>query len=69
MSVLIALAALNVAGLGFYIYSGGYPVAADVPHSGPVFWLLGTVRNRSVATRARNVGPRPTSDATWLVRE
>jgi hypothetical protein len=37
------------------IYAGLYNIAADVPHTQPVYWLLDTVRNRSVASRARDV--------------
>lgn len=55
IKLLIALAVLFAAGLGMYIYLGGYPVGADVPHSGPVFWLLATVRDRGVATQTRDI--------------
>ena len=37
------------------IYAGLYNVAADIPHTGPVFWLLETVRERSIAVRAADV--------------
>ena len=37
------------------IYAGMYNVAADIPHTQPVFWLLETVRERSVAVRAAGV--------------
>jgi mono/diheme cytochrome c family protein len=37
------------------IYAGLYNIAADVPHTQPVYWLLETVRNRSVASRARDI--------------
>jgi hypothetical protein len=33
------------------VYSGLYNVAADVPHTQPVYWLLETVRERSVVAR------------------
>ncbi|KAB8181827.1 cytochrome c [Lysobacter maris] len=35
------------------VYSGVYDIAADSPHSRPVFALLETARERSVARRAR----------------
>ncbi len=38
-----------------YVYMGGYDVGADVPHAKPVVWLLDTIRERSIAARARNV--------------
>ena len=37
------------------IYAGIYNVAADIPHTEPVFWLLKTVRERSIAVRAAGV--------------
>ena len=43
----------GVAAVG--IYAGLYNIAADVPHPQPVYWLFETVRERSVATRARDI--------------
>jgi mono/diheme cytochrome c family protein len=37
------------------IYAGLYNVAADIPHTQPVYWLFDTVRQRSVAARARDI--------------
>jgi mono/diheme cytochrome c family protein len=37
------------------IYAGVYNVGADTPHTRPVFWLLNTVRARSIAVRAKKV--------------
>ena len=37
------------------IYAGLYNIAADVPHPQPVYWLYETVRDRSVAARARDI--------------
>ena len=37
------------------IYAGLYNIAADVPHTQPVYWLLETVRERSIAARARDI--------------
>jgi mono/diheme cytochrome c family protein len=37
------------------IYAGLYNIAADVPHTQPVYWLLGTIGERSVAVRARDI--------------
>ena len=37
------------------IYAGIYNIAADTPHTQPVFWLLETVRERSIAARATGV--------------
>ena len=48
LSVLVGAAAVA-------IYAGLYNIAADVPHTQPVYWLLDTVRERSIAARARNI--------------
>jgi mono/diheme cytochrome c family protein len=48
--VLIGVAALA-------IYAGIYDVAADEPHSQPVFWLMQMVRDRSIAAHAADTVP------------
>src|SRR4026208_667732 len=49
------------------IYAGLYNIAADVPHTQPVYWLLETVRERSVAVRARDiVVPKDLDDPTRI---
>jgi len=37
------------------VYMGAYNFAADIPHTQPVFWLLETARERSIAVRAAGV--------------
>jgi mono/diheme cytochrome c family protein len=37
------------------IYGGLYNIAADVPHTQPVYWLFETTRQRSAAIRARDI--------------
>jgi mono/diheme cytochrome c family protein len=49
-ALLIAAAVVAVG-----IYAGLYNIAADVPHTQPVYWLLETARERSVAVRATNI--------------
>ena len=49
--VLLVAAAAGAAG----VYLGVYDVAADVPHTRPVHWLLEVARDRAVAVRARGV--------------
>ena len=48
--VLIGVAAL-------VIYSGIYDIAADEPHSQPVFWLMQIVRDQSIAAHATDTVP------------
>ncbi len=42
-----------------FIAFGAYDVAADVPHTRPVYWLLNEVRSHSIAVRARNIQVPP----------
>src|SRR5919106_4337463 len=64
--VLGALLAL-VAAAAVGIYAGLYNIAADVPHTRPVYWLFETVRERSVAARARDiVVPKDLDDANRI---
>lgn len=49
---LSVLSAVAVAAIGGFIWSGFYNVAADDPHTGPVYAVLETMRNRSIETRA-----------------
>src|SRR4029453_15688103 len=51
------------------VYAGLYNVAADVPHTQPVYWLFETVRDRSIASRARNiVFPNDLTEANRISR-
>lgn len=52
---LAAGALLIVVVAAAFVYMGSFDVAADKPHSQPVFWLMDTVRERSVATRAADI--------------
>jgi mono/diheme cytochrome c family protein len=47
-----ALAAVAVAAVAGFIWSGFYNVAADDPHTAPVYRLLETMRKRSIHARA-----------------
>jgi mono/diheme cytochrome c family protein len=60
--VLVAAAAIG-------IFAGLYNIAADVPHTQPVYWLFETVRDRSIAARARHtVVPDDLDDANRISR-
>ena len=53
---LVAVALLVLIGAAAVgIYAGLYNIAADVPHTHPVYWLLETMRDRSVEARARDI--------------
>jgi len=46
------------------IHMGSFDVAADTPHSQPVFWLMNTVRESSIAVRAAGIAvPSDLTDA------
>ena len=51
--IIIGLVA-TVVGTGF-LYSGVYPMGADVPHNKLTYWLLETMRERSVARAASDI--------------
>jgi mono/diheme cytochrome c family protein len=39
------------------VYFGAYDIAADTPHSRPVYALLDQIRDRSIAVRSRGINP------------
>lgn len=45
-----------------FVGLGIYDVAADTRHSTPVYWLLETVRDRSIAVRAEDIDAPPLDD-------
>ena len=69
-SGLVAAALLALLGAAAVaVYAGLYNVAADVPHTQPVYWLFETVRDRSIASRARNiVVPNDLTEANRISR-
>jgi len=49
------------------IYAGLYNIAAEIPHTQPVYWLIDTIRQRSVVARARDiVVPHDLDDANRI---
>lgn len=67
LKVLLLLALLGVAGAAAYIYLGLYPIGADVPHTRPVYWLLETARERSIAARIGDIEVPPLDDPQMLL--
>ena len=53
-SLLIA-SVIGLVGAGLFIYSGLYPIGADVPHNKLSYWLLETLRERSIARAASDI--------------
>lgn len=57
IKALVVLLVLAVLGTGICIYAGVPQVGADVEHKPATYWLLQTIRERSVARQARGVAP------------
>lgn len=49
---LFIIAIIGLIGGGLFIYSGLYPMGADVPHNKLSYWMLETLRERSIARAA-----------------
>ncbi|MCK5791468.1 MAG: cytochrome c [Ketobacter sp.] len=61
-SLLIATI-IGLVGAGLFIYSGLYPIGADVPHNKLTYWLLETLREESIARAARDIPIPPNLDS------
>ena len=55
IGTIVFVAAVLAIGAGGYVYFGVYDVAADIPHTAFVYWVLDTARDRSIEARARNI--------------
>lgn len=51
--VLIAIGAFAVGAI--YMYSGAYPMGADVPHNKLTYWLLETAREQSIERASKDI--------------
>lgn len=52
--LVFSAAGVLIAGL-IYLYSGAYPVGADVPHNKFTYWFLETVREQSIAKATKAI--------------
>ena len=69
MKLFKAMLVLGGAGLiagTLFVYLGVFNVAADDPHTKPAYWLMETVRERSVAMRARGIDIPPLDDPAMI---
>lgn len=48
---------------GVFLYTGAYNIGADAPHTKPVYRLIETLRDRSIAVRARAIAAPPDLNA------
>lgn len=55
-----------ICGLG-YMYSGLYPIGADVPHHPLTYWVLETTREQSVKRAAKDIVVPPLDDPDRLI--
>ena len=67
--VLGGLSAAAVFAAGGFVWSGVYNIAADDPHTRPVYALMDTMRERSIAVRAKKLHPPPNLDDPALIRQ
>jgi mono/diheme cytochrome c family protein len=65
---LVILLAIGAVGAGVFVYSGIYNIGADDPHSRVVFSLLQTLRDRSIAQRARSIQVPDLQDSTMILK-
>jgi len=65
---LVILLVIAAAGTGAFVYSGIYNIGADDHHSRPVFSLLQTLRERSIAEHSRNLQVPDLEDATLILK-
>ncbi len=64
----LGLAALAIlAAAVAFIYSGLYPMGADVPHNALTYWALETLRERSVGRAAQDIEVPPLDDPALLL--
>ncbi|MGH8123003.1 MAG: c-type cytochrome [Rudaea sp.] len=62
IKILLSLLVLAVLGGAAFVWSGVYPIGADVPHSPLLYNLMETMRQRSIALRAKDIQVPPLDD-------
>lgn len=55
LKTLILFLVIVAAGMGIYLYTGSYPIGADVPHTKLVSWLLQTTRDRAIDVASQDI--------------
>ena len=66
IKLLFALAVVGALAALAFVYSGIYPIGADVPHTKFVDWALETLRERSIAARLDDIAVPPLDDSQML---
>lgn len=65
--ILVVLTVVASGGAALFIGSGVYDIGADTPHTKPVYWVIETLRERSIARRAANIPVPPLDDTKLLL--
>jgi mono/diheme cytochrome c family protein len=55
IKILLLLGLLGIISASAFIYSGIYPIGADVPHNKFSYWILERVRENSIERAAKNI--------------
>jgi mono/diheme cytochrome c family protein len=55
----LLIAIMGGMGAAVFVASGLYNIGADAPHTKPVFWLIGQLRDRSIAAHAQGLKAPP----------
>ena len=55
ITTLVVAGSVMIVAVGVYIYSGEFPIGADVAHSHFVRWVMQTTRDRAVAVQSRGI--------------
>ena len=63
----VIVSLLFVVAVPAFIYSGIYPMGADVPHNSFTYWVLETVRERSIARASADIEVPALDDAELLL--
>jgi mono/diheme cytochrome c family protein len=64
---LLIFVVLGMAGVAGFIYSGIYPIGADVPHNKLEFWLLETLRNKAIERASSEISVPSLESAELLL--
>ena len=64
--ILTVIGAVGLIGATSFIYFGAFNIAADDRHTKPIYWLLETLRDRSIAMRASDIKVPPLDDPTMI---
>jgi mono/diheme cytochrome c family protein len=66
VKILVVLLVAAVLMLAVAVYAGSFDVAADTPHSRVAYWLLESLRDRSISVRSRVVQVPPLTDPRMI---